>query len=186
MFALCFAVCSTLWAPASAAGGTSVRHLDTGAVAPRPATSAASGGAAQTSRRRRRHVSQPAAPERLFYSQTSMYDMTEESVFRDRASWDAAWAQLNNGMVAPDLPAVDFTTSSVVLVAIGQRRSAGSEVRVGAIERRGADAVVHYTVTEPAPGCVTAQMLTSPVVAVRVPRIAGAVRFERETVRRPC
>lgn len=131
-------------------------------------------------------MSQPAAPERIYDSQTSEYQMAEETVLRDRAAWAAAWAQLHNGLVAPALPAVDFATSTVVLVAIGQRNSGGSDVRIGEVTRAGADAVVHYTVTEPGPGCMTAQMLTSPVAVVRVPRIVGSVRFARETVRRPC
>ncbi|GJG86679.1 hypothetical protein tb265_18600 [Gemmatimonadetes bacterium T265] len=131
-------------------------------------------------------VSQPAAPESIYHAQMSQYPTGEETVLRDRAAWEAAWAQLNNGMVAPPLPAVDFTTSSVVLVAIGPRSSGGYDVRVTNVRRDGPDTVVDYTVTEPGPGCMTAAVMTAPVDVVRVPRPDGVVRFARRTVRRPC
>ncbi len=129
---------------------------------------------------------QAAEPVPLYHALVSEYGMGEETVVRDRAAWDAAWARLQNGMVAPPLPAVDFSASSVVLVAIGQRSSGGHDVRVTGVTRDGADAVVRYAVTEPAPGCMTAQMITSPVDVVRVPRIVGHARFERATVRGTC
>jgi hypothetical protein len=131
-------------------------------------------------------VSSPAPVARLYGAQTSAYDAAEEVVLRDRAAWQAAWQRLHNGLAAEPLPAVDFARDLVVLVALGERNSGGTTLRVDEVVQVGADTVVRYTVTEPGPGCMTAQVITSPVEVVRVPRAGGAVRFERRTRVTPC
>jgi hypothetical protein len=122
----------------------------------------------------------------IFESQSSAYTLVEESAIRDRRAWEGTWAQLNNGLVAGPLPAVDFAREMVVFVAIGERSSAGTNVRIDRVDADGASATVAYTVTEPGAGCMTAQVITSPVVAARTARVSGEVRFVRNTVRTPC
>lgn len=116
---------------------------------------------------------------------TSGFTAPEQLVLRDPPAWQAAWTRLHEG-AAPPLPAVDFARDMVVLLALGERSSGGYQIRFDALERRGADATVQYTVTTPGPGCMTTRAITSPVDVVRVPRVAGSVRFAARTVRTPC
>ena len=124
--------------------------------------------------------------ERVYASRTSEYAMTEERVVPDRELWSTVWTQLHNGLVEPPRPTIDFETSSLVLIAVGQRNTAGTSVQVDSVTQLATGAVIAYTVSEPGAGCLTAQVITSPVVVVRVPRIALPVRFVRRTVQQPC
>lgn len=123
---------------------------------------------------------------RLYAAKQSVYAMAEETVVRDRAAWEAMWQQLHNGLAADPLPAVDFTRDMVVLVAVGQRSTGGTSVRVDGVAAAAGGAVVRYTVTEPGAGCMSTQVITAPVDVVRVPRAAGAVRFERRVTQSVC
>lgn len=123
---------------------------------------------------------------RLYAAAHSAYEMAEETVVRDRAAWEAAWQQLHNGLAAEPLPAVDFTRDMVLLVAAGQRSTGGTSVRVDSVTAGAGGALVRYTVTEPGAGCMSTQVMTAPVEVVRVPRVAGAVRFERRVARSEC
>ncbi len=122
----------------------------------------------------------------LYAAQHSAYEAAEETLVRDRAAWATTWQQLHNGLVADPLPAVDFTRDMVVLVAAGQRPTGGTSVRVDGVAAEPGGAVVRYTVTEPGAGCMSTQVITAPVVVVRVPRVAGPVRFERRAARADC
>ena len=123
---------------------------------------------------------------RLHSANTSGFTGPEQLVLRERAAWQAAWARLHEGMVAPALPTVDFTREMVVVLALGERSSGGYEVRFDGITASGANATVRYTITEPGPACMTTQALTTPVDVVRVPRVTGTVRFEPKTERSNC
>ncbi len=123
----------------------------------------------------------------LFHASQSGYDEPGTLVIRDRAAWEAAWARLHRGGGAPPAPAVDFGRDMVLVAALGARPTGGWDV---AIDRVTPDAsggaTVTYTAREPGEGCMSTQALTSPAVAVRAPRVAGAVRFDRRGVRTPC
>ena len=123
---------------------------------------------------------------RIHSATTSGFTGPEQLVLRDPAAWQAAWSRLHEGMVAPPLPAVDFTREMVVLLALGERSSGGYQIRFDGITVAGANATVRFTITEPGTGCMTTQAMTAPVDIVRVPRAAGTVRFEPTTARSNC
>ena len=77
-------------------------------------------------------------------------------------------------------PAVDFTREVVVAVFMGTRPTAGFSIEITRVREEGPALVVTYKETRPAPGGVTAQVLTSPFHIVAVPRGATTdVKFER-------
>jgi hypothetical protein len=126
----------------------------------------------------------------LLTQQQSGWRLPGETVIRDRAAWEAAWRTLHGAETAdetvPAAPQIDFTRDMVIVVALGSRPSGGFTVKVDELTREGSGAVVRYTATEPGAGCMTTQALTSPVDVVRVPRVAGAVRFDPRRVVRDC
>ena len=123
---------------------------------------------------------------RILAQNTSGYPEPAELVLRDRAAFETAWRTLFSGNQGTPLPAVDFTKSTLVLLALGEQRTGGHAVRFDRVTRQGGAAVVHYTVTQPGPGCMSTMMITSPVELVSVPRISGEVRFEKAVVVEPC
>jgi hypothetical protein len=130
----------------------------------------------------------------LLRSQSSGLTASRELAIRDAETWRATWATLqaagpSDGAAPapPAPPAVDFAREMVLLVAGGERSSGGWEVHVDAVERGGdGGATVRYTITGPGAGCMTAQVITAPAVAVRAARAVGTVRFAGRTVRRDC
>jgi hypothetical protein len=113
-------------------------------------------------------------------------DAPRRAVIATAAAWHTAWQELFARQTpAPELPAVDFDTDVVVLVAMGTRASGGYGIAVDDVAR--ADGVIRVRVTETAPGsgCGVTLALTQPADAVIVRGGQGyAVQFvERESVR---
>ncbi len=76
-------------------------------------------------------------------------------------------------------PPVDASRESVVAVFLGSRPSAGYAAEIVSVTPAGADTVVRYRERKPPSNAITAQILTFPYSIVAVPRVTGAVRFER-------
>jgi uncharacterized protein (DUF885 family) len=94
----------------------------------------------------------------------------------DGDSWRRAWGQIGGGR---PLPEVNFNARSVVVAYQGQKSTGGYSISVEEIRRVGTVLAVGVRERRPASGDVTTQVITSPFVAVSIPRaVAGAsVRF---------
>jgi uncharacterized protein (DUF885 family) len=97
----------------------------------------------------------------------------------DEAGWRRAWEVIGAGRPLPD---VSFDTRAVVVVYQGQKPSGGYSVEVTAVKRVGTVLAVTVGERRPASGDVTTQVITSPFVAVSVPRppSGATVRFADE------
>ncbi|HEY0005220.1 MAG TPA: DUF885 family protein [Pyrinomonadaceae bacterium] len=97
----------------------------------------------------------------------------------DRSEWQRAWQTIGNGQPLPD---VNFNTRAVVLVQQGRKNTGGYSISIEAIRREGTTLSVRTSERAPRPGEMTTQVLTSPFVAVSIPRPpAGAiVKFETD------
>jgi PrcB C-terminal len=96
-------------------------------------------------------------------------------VVRTAAEWQKLWKE-HDSRPAPD---VDFSRSIVVGVFLGTRPTAGYGVTITAVTARPGGAAVDYTEQRPAPGRMTAQVLTSPFHLVTVPKETEKVEFRR-------
>ena len=105
-------------------------------------------------------------------------------MIRDQASWQVAWANLYIGMspiVAP--PPIDFSRSTVILVALGTQPSGGYDITVSRLARDAGVLYVQVTSTSPGDKCFVTAVLTQPVDVVVVPHTVGrAVFVERKAV----
>lgn len=115
--------------------------------------------------------------------QSSQFTEQTRLVIRDQQAWDDAWAKINGQTTAP---ATDFSTSMIVLAAMGQRNHGGYSIAFNDIAAT-RDAL-YVSVTESSPGsmCVTTQALVEPVVLARVERIDGDVQFIEHTQTTSC
>src|SRR5213075_651295 len=93
--------------------------------------------------------------------------------------WQRTWAVIGQGHPAPE---VNFATQAVVVVFEGRQPTGGYSVNVRAIRRDGTVLAVSVEDRRPASGVVTTQVITSPFMAVSIPRpVAGtSVRFAEE------
>lgn len=108
-------------------------------------------------------------------------------VIRDAASWRRVWPVIN-GPVEPMPPVIspDFGEEIAVVVALGIRRSGGFAIQVDSVARYELGAVIYVTTMAPGRNCVTTGVMTSPVHAVRVPRIEGRVAWRERAVVLAC
>lgn len=106
----------------------------------------------------------------------SMVDEPKQAVARTAAEWTTLWRQ-HAGDKA--LPAVDFAKHTVVAVFLGSRSSAGFAADVTGVRPVTGGVVVEWQERRPERGQVSAQVLTSPAVIVTIPKVAGAITFEK-------
>lgn len=110
-------------------------------------------------------------------------------VVREDTAWRSFWSGLDLPTDAagetPPNPEVDFGTSMVLVAGLG-RRGGGFSVRIGDVRRMedGLEAVV--VESRPGPDCMTVQVITTPLTAVRVPATPGTVSFRDSVEVRPC
>jgi uncharacterized protein (DUF885 family) len=97
-------------------------------------------------------------------------------LIEDATEWQRAWAAIGGGRPIPE---VNFGTRAVIIAYQGQQRTGGYSIEIAGIRRDGIVLAITTRERRPASGDVTTQALTSPFVAVSVPRpAAGAtVRF---------
>lgn len=99
------------------------------------------------------------------------------------ADWRRTWQTLA-GMSesANNLPEVNFNTRAVVLVRQGQKPTGGYGISVAEIRREDPTLFVRVDERSPSPGSIRTQVITSPFVAVSIPRPAdnSIVRFADE------
>ena len=125
-----------------------------------------------------------AGVRRVTHTSYSGFDRPARTVIRDQASWQVAWATLYIGMspiVAP--PKIDFSRSTIILVALGTQPSGGYDITVSRVARDAGILYVQVTSTSPGDKCGVTLALTQPVDVVVVPHAIGRVVFvERKAV----
>jgi hypothetical protein len=106
----------------------------------------------------------------------SNVDDARQAVARTAAEWDTLWRQHSPDRMQPR---VDFSKEIVVGVFLGSRPSAGFGIAIVGAEAEQGGLTVRFRETRPAPGGMTAQVITSPYHLAAVPRQSGTVKFER-------
>jgi hypothetical protein len=94
----------------------------------------------------------------------------------NRDEWLRVWSIIGQGRPAPD---ISFDTRAVIVVFQGQKPSGGYSISIAEIRRDGRSLTVRAREQAPARGDLTTQGLTSPFVAVSIPRPpeGAAVKF---------
>jgi len=117
----------------------------------------------------------------------SGYEEPQRTVIRDAAAWAEAWERIHSHQSdPPPLAPVDFSSSVVVLAAMGQRNTGGYRTAIESVHEH--DGVLYVSVLEEAPGrgCNLIQVLTAPVHAVEVPSRSREARFQVRERTRGC
>lgn len=98
--------------------------------------------------------------------------------------WRELWRELHSGSTeaaaAPGAPQIDFSRSTLVVYAAGERPTGGYAVNVVEVRRMGSRIEVAVEVSEPAPDAIVTQALTYPYVVVELPVPNAAVRIVQE------
>jgi hypothetical protein len=108
-------------------------------------------------------------------------------VIADETEWAALWDEMQSlVMPKPPVPAIDFGTRMIVFASMGERTSGGYTISV--LEAAEEDGVLYVEIEEATPGieCFTTDVVSTPAVAVSVPRTASTVLFVEREIAYPC
>ncbi len=114
------------------------------------------------------------------YSQATA---SKEIVMQTQGAFDTYWRELTGERTAPR--DVDFTKELLIAVQLGQRSSGGYKAMIRSIERTKPNEItVSYEERKPAPGSISATVITSPYEIVRVERktAVGVFYFKKREV----
>ncbi len=115
-------------------------------------------------------------PETVVRDMMSHVDEPKQAAAQTDAEWAALW-KLHAGDKA--LPKVDLKARTVVAVFLGTRTSAGYSVEITAAYSKNGTLIVEWEERRPAPGTVSAQIITSPALIATIPKFAGEIRFQK-------
>jgi uncharacterized protein (DUF885 family) len=91
------------------------------------------------------------------------------SLITNQNDWASAWGLIGRGSSAP-MPEVNFNTRAVVIAYQGRKNTGGYGISVAEIKREGTTLIVRVNEQSPKPTDVVTDALTSPFVAVSIPR----------------
>lgn len=108
-------------------------------------------------------------------------------IVANETEWKELWTKLHNGMTSiPPVPAVDFSTSTVIALFQGVQLSGGYDIGVTHITENEKGMNVSFQETVPGTDCPTTATITSPCHIVKIAKKTGAVEFQGITVTRHC
>jgi hypothetical protein len=116
-------------------------------------------------------------PRTIEKGDQSNVEDSRQVVVRTDAEWTRLWQQHS-----PDRPkpAVDFSKETIVGVFMGSRPNAGFSTAIISATEGGGALIVRYAESTPAPGLLSAQVLTFPYHIVAIPKATAAnVTFEK-------
>lgn len=120
-------------------------------------------------------------------TQMSAYNESSRLVIRDATAWEAFWGKVvANVSPAPSTPSIDFTRQMVLAAAMGQRSSGGYSIVIDSVFTSGGTLYAVVRSVSPGPNCGVAAVMTAPVVAVRLDRADGPVRFVEKEETQDC
>jgi hypothetical protein len=107
----------------------------------------------------------------------SNIDEAKRVLVRTDAEWTTLWRQHHTDKPRP---AVDFSKEMVVGVFMGSRPNAGFSTTILSATAANGALIVRYAEKVPAPGSISAQILTFPYHLVAIPKAAVTdVKFEK-------
>ena len=118
----------------------------------------------------------PATMKTVDKGSMSAIDAQRQVIVRTPEEFAALWKAHANDRKMPD---VDFSTNMVVGIFLGTRPTGGYGAEIVSAQPEGGTLIVKYKETRPGRGSMTAQVLTAPYHFVAIPKVDGAVRFEK-------
>lgn len=88
--------------------------------------------------------------------------------------WEAAFV---NYAIKEKTPVVDFKTHTVVLVALGEQNSGGSEIKIDQITESKEGLNISILNTKAGKGCVTTDVITYPYQIVQIEKTGKKISF---------
>jgi hypothetical protein len=105
-------------------------------------------------------------------------------VIRTAEEFGSFWAKHGSDSSPPstrESPAIDFSTSMVVLVYVGSKKSSGYSVHITGVQDSGSSIVISYKENEPGPDDVVFLAFTEPYHIIKTDKSSKTVVFYKRT-----
>lgn len=105
----------------------------------------------------------------------------------NEAQWRELWDRAHSGMIPqPELPAVDFSRSTVIALFQGLKNSGGYTIEVKKVSEENGSTTVAYDENVPGAGCGVTAALTTPLHIIRIDQHLLPVRYSGRTLTTRC
>ena len=110
-----------------------------------------------------------------------------QDFINSQAQWQTYWRQVHASLATlPPLIPVDFSTSSVAAVSLGERSTTGFGLKITGITESDVGTTVDLTESTPTITCSVSQTTTNRYVIVRTAKLTEPVSFRVTTEKRHC
>jgi hypothetical protein len=97
-------------------------------------------------------------------------DGVVQKVITNKWEFSSEWKKVHKGMSpVPELPAVDFTSKTVVLIMLDTKPTGGYSIKDIKVEKNRFNTFVKYKEVRPGNSCGTTQAITKPYAFVSIP-----------------
>ncbi len=109
-------------------------------------------------------------------------------LIRDREAWSEMWKRIHRKGPLPvaELPEINFSQETVVVVAMGSRPTGGHVIFIDGVYERDGRLKVKVSSQSAGKNCMVTQALTQPVDIVRIPKSDLPVAFIENKVVHEC
>lgn len=117
----------------------------------------------------------------LTKNDNSGYMEKKNLIIASTEAYDEAWNELfSNFMKKPPVPAINFETSMVILVTMGEKTNGGYSIHVKSITENEKDVVVLIEERIPAKNCMTTSVIVYPAQLIELPATDKEIIFTTE------
>ena len=108
----------------------------------------------------------------------SGHEEEKNYILKDNTEWTNLWSIVHsNRSPEPELPSINFNSEIVIAVFQGTRSTGGYSIEVTKIIEKESTVAVFIKKTEPSPGGVTTQALTSPYHIIKTKKVDKEIIF---------
>jgi hypothetical protein len=127
------------------------------------------------------HAAEPIKMRTIAKGGFSGFEKETHLVITNETQWTDTWKKLSLQQTpAKPFPKVDFEKETVLLAAMGQKRSGGYAIEITRVEEIAGKFAVTVAARAPKPGGMQLQAISAPFHIVAVPRLTGPVLFRGE------
>jgi len=122
------------------------------------------------------------APTKLNYDivtagQNSGLTIKEDYIIKNNQEWEAVWQKIVANQLEPSAaPAVDFNQETVIVIALGEKKTGGYSVKINNITETENQINIAYSINAPGSN-PTLQAFTQPYIAIKITASDKTITF---------
>lgn len=131
-----------------------------------------------------KELAQENSPKNVVFSELSVSDNSgflekKQQIITTSNAYDETWSELfSNYMKKPPIPTINFETSMVILVAMGEKSNGGYSTNVKSIIETENQLIITVEEKIPAKNCMTTSVIVHPAQLIEIPVTSKEITFK--------